>query len=370
MLRVALIMSLACALAACSEHRSESGPEPDDTASAARPAASAPAGHDDAGATLSMRPLALPEGKPGIGFDDLQYAGALDRLLVPAGRSGRLDLVDPKSRSITSIEGFSAKADFGGGHGEGVTSAVYGGGWIFAVDRSSRRLDVVDPKRAVLVGFASLAAGPDYVRWIKRRREIWVTEPDAEQIEVFKLPADGPPTPSRAAAIRVAGGPESLVISTARGRAYTHLWKGKTVAIDLSQRSIVATWPNQCRGSRGIALDDRRGWLLVGCSEGKAVVLDIDHRGRVLGSAATGAGVDVIAYAPALGHLYVPAAKAATLSVLAVAEDGSLSRVAKAPTARGAHCAVADARGDVWVCDPGHGRLLEFRDPAAGASSR
>ena len=34
----------------------------------------------------------LPDDAPGIGFDDLRYSSTLRRVLVPAGRSGRLDL--------------------------------------------------------------------------------------------------------------------------------------------------------------------------------------------------------------------------------------------------------------------------------------
>ena len=45
------------------------------------------------------------------------------------------------------------------------------------------------------------------------------------------------------------GGPESLVIDSSRERAYTHLWSGSTLAIDLKKRKILETWPNKCGGS-------------------------------------------------------------------------------------------------------------------------
>src|SRR5437764_1112210 len=72
---------------------------------------------------IASRPLELPDGAPGIGFDDLRYVPALHRLLVPAGRSGRVDLVDPDSMALTSITGFAKKADYAGGHDDGPTSA-------------------------------------------------------------------------------------------------------------------------------------------------------------------------------------------------------------------------------------------------------
>src|SRR5262245_36748624 len=45
----------------------------------------------------------LPGGDKGIGFDDLRYSPALHRVLVPAGRTGTLDLVDPDTMNVTSI---------------------------------------------------------------------------------------------------------------------------------------------------------------------------------------------------------------------------------------------------------------------------
>jgi len=214
----------------------------------------------------------------------------------------------------------------------------------------------VDPGAAAIVATAPLAASPDYVRWIDATRELWVTEPDAEQVEVFALDADGVPVAT--ATISVPGGPESLVVSARRGIAYTHLWDGQTVAIDVATRAVTSTWDNGCKGSRGIALDDDRGWLFVGCSEGKAISLDVDHAGYRLGEAITGGGVDIIAYAPSRHRLYVPAGKTGTLAVIAVDDDARLSVVTSVPVATGAHCATTDDAGTVWVCDPTAGRLL------------
>src|SRR6266567_1693484 len=85
---------------------------------------------------IQPKPIPLPGGSAGIGFDDLGYSAELGQVLVPAGRTGNLDLVDPKTLAITTIGGFSAQANYGGGHGEGTTSADAGGGLLFATDRS------------------------------------------------------------------------------------------------------------------------------------------------------------------------------------------------------------------------------------------
>ncbi|HEU0032824.1 MAG TPA: hypothetical protein VFQ53_19465 [Kofleriaceae bacterium] len=302
--------------------------------------------------------VALPGGEAGIGFDDLRFAPGIGRVLAPAGGTGNLDLVDPRTRRVTAIGGFGT-ADASGGHEHGTTSADEGEGLLFAIDRTKLALVVVDARTLRVVGQAALASAPDYVRWVAPTRELWVTEPDEDRLEVFAL--DGT-TPKHTAFVAVKGGPESLVIDAGRRRAFTHLWDGATVAIDLPTRAIVASWPNGCTGSRGIALDAARGQLFVGCAEGKAVVLAEDT-GKQLGAITVGAGVDVIDVNVALGHLYVPSAKTATLSIVAVHADGTLALLGTVPTAPGAHCVTADDRGGAWVCDVEHGTLLAITDP-------
>jgi DNA-binding beta-propeller fold protein YncE len=314
-----------------------------------------------AGTSATLTPIALPGGGGGIGFDDLGFSSALDRVLVPAGRTGNLDLIDPATRAVATIGGFSRASEFGGGHGASVTSADAGAGLIFATDRSAMRLDVVDPRARKIVASAALAAGPDYVRYLAATREVWVTEPRAARIEVFSLPPHGAPEPAHAGFIAVAGGPESLVIDAARGRAYANLWTDTTVAIDLRRRAIVARWANGCRGARGLALDAARGFLFVGCEEGRLAVLDLAS-GKQIGTAASGAGVDIIAYNPHLGHVYLPGAKSATMAIIAVGNDGAARVLGTVATARGAHCVVADERDNAYACDPVAGRLLVFHD--------
>lgn len=302
-------------------------------------------------------PVPMPGGGAGIGFDDLGFAPGLKKVLVPGGRTGKLFLVDPKTKKISSVGGFSESKDYQGGHGEGVTTADEGRGLLFGADRGAVAVVAVDPKSKRTLARAKLGGAPDYVRYVAATGEVWVSEPDSERIEIFS--ADGL---KHLGSIAVAGGPESLVIDDARRRAYTHTWKDESVSIDLDKRSIAARWRNGCAGSRGIALDEKRGFLFVGCDEGKAVVLDAARGGKVLSTLSAGDGVDVIAYDPALGHLYLPGSKSATLAVLRVADGGALTLLSTLPTAKGAHCAAADGSGGVWACDPERGRLLYFKD--------
>ena len=311
----------------------------------------------------TVQPLPLPDGKAGIGFDDLRFDAARGRLLIPAGRTGDVDLIDPATRAVTPIAGFSKAARYDAGHGQSVTSVDVGDGWLFATDRTALSLAVVDLQSRRIVARAPLASAPDYVRFVAATHEVWVTEPGRQRIEVFSLGKATPPVPTHAAFIAAPGGPESLVVDGTRGRAYTHKWKNETMAIDPRSRAVVATWPAGCAGPRGIALDEPRGLLLVGCEDGSATALDVAHGGKLVSTVKSGSGVDIIAFDPGRRHLYLPGDESATVAIIGVAATGALSLLGTAPTAKDAHCVTTDERGNAYVCDPQRGQLLVVHDP-------
>src|SRR5215471_1346127 len=314
-------------------------------------AAGVAAAQTHSGSAPTAKPVEIPGGAPGIGFDDLGFARSLGKILAPAGRAGGLALVDPEGGRVAVIPGFSAKKDYGGGHDDGVTSADEGKGWIFATDRTALLLDVVDPRAGKIVSSTKLASGPDYVRFVEQTGELWVTEPDKERVEIFRLSDAKPPVPAHEAFVAVTGGPESLVVDPKAGRAYTHLWQGKTAVLDVKARRVVATWANGCKGSRGIALDPARGYLFAGCAEGKAVVLEA-ATGKEVSSLSSGSGVDIIDYDAKVSHLYLPGGRSATMAVLAVSAEGKLSLLGEVDTAEGSHCVATDGNRNVFVCDP------------------
>jgi DNA-binding beta-propeller fold protein YncE len=305
---------------------------------------------------VAIDSIDLPAGKPGIGFDDLGFSPRLGRVLAPGGRSGNLVLIDPKTHTATGISGFSQDKAFEGGHDFGVTSVDDTGQWLAATDRTSDELVLVDAAKQRIAERAKLAGGPDYVRWVAATHEVWVTEPDKEQIEVFSL------SPLKAiATIAVRGGPESLVIDKKRGRAYTHLWDGATVAIDVKTRAVGKPWPNGCKGSRGIAVDDVNGLVLAGCADGTLVSLSADD-GHVIAKVTPVRGMDIIAWSPAKRHAYLAGADSADSAVVAVSAKGELKLLGKGPGAHGGHCVTTDDAGHAYVCDPRAGRLIVVDD--------
>lgn len=244
--------------------------------------------------------IALPDGERGVGFDDLQYAPGLKRILVPAGRTGRFVLLDPLTRVLLPIGGFSTTAVFHGGHGDGTTSAVElegQPGKVVATDRGSRTLEIVDANAKRIVASVTLDGAPDYVRFVPSSGQVWVTEPGKKEIEVLAqglaINGKSPTGLSHLGTIAVPGGPESLIVDAGRGRAYTHTWKDQSYAIDLQSRRIVATWANGCQRARGIALDGKRGFLFAGCAEGRVTVVDVTS-GKLLAAAPAGTDVDSI----------------------------------------------------------------------------
>lgn len=307
----------------------------------------------------------LPDGAQGIGFDDLRYSSSLHRVLVPGGRSGRLDLIDSETLAVTSISGFSTKSSYSGGHDDGPTSVEEAASKLWVTDRTSRALVSVDPQRRSVGKSTPLAHEPDYVRFVAATGELWITEPDADRIELMKLDADG--TPSAAGSIDVKNGPESLVVDERRSRVYTHRWQRSTLAIDVKTRAIVAEWPNGCRASRGIALDRARGFLFAACREGTVSVLDLAHDGRILSTLRQGSGFDVIGYSETLGHLYLAGGECGCWVILGVKSGGKLVLLERGSAPTATHCATADDAGHFWVCDPKGGRLLRFDDTHPGS---
>jgi DNA-binding beta-propeller fold protein YncE len=306
------------------------------------------------------RVIAIPGGARGIGFDDMGYVPELHRIVVPAAQTGALALIDPQSFALTLIPGITTPRRTVHGHGEGTTSATYAHGFLFASDRDTHQVVIVDPHRQAVLGRVPLSGGPDYLRYDPIARELWVTEPGAQQIEIFGVDFAPAPTLRRIATIRIPGGPESLIIDARRGLAYTNLWKRETLVIGVANRRIEARWPNGCDGSRGLAWDPRSRHLFVGCAEGKVSVLDAGHGGRVLGTAATGRGVDIIAYDASRHRVVAPGARSATMTILHVDPQGHLTLEAVYRTAHGAHCVAVAPTGRAFVCDPRHGRVLEF----------
>ena len=314
------------------------------------------------------RVVSLPGGAPGIGFDDLVFDEASKTLLIPGGRSGNLYRIDPASAEASVlVGGFSSSKSYeAGGHDFGLTSvSVLPNGLIAVTDRTSQTLSLVDPARKAIVEGAtvSLGVGPDLVRYIAATDELWITEPDSHQLEIYKAPTAAAPKPVKSGAIQFKDGPEALVIDEARGAAYTNAG-ADTVVIDLKTRQVSAGWTSGCKDPKEIAVDAKRGFAFNVCKEGGIYAYDLKRKpiARV-GHVKTGRGADIPGFSESLSHLYVAGGVSKTLTFVGVARNGSLSVLGKVTTAIYASDAVADNLGHAWVPRPKSGDMLRFDDP-------
>src|SRR5258705_7742927 len=74
------------------------------------------------GQPFSGETIDIAKDKKGIGFDDLRYSSSLHRVLIPAGRTGTIVLIDPANHHTNSITGLSTEQSYGRGHRGRATS--------------------------------------------------------------------------------------------------------------------------------------------------------------------------------------------------------------------------------------------------------
>lgn len=307
------------------------------------------------------RLISLPSGTPGIGFEELRFSGTLGRLVVPAGRSGNLDLLDPSTGTIDAVGGFASAPTYDGKPDVGVVSADEGNSIVYAVDRTNKLLDVVDPKKGAVVSSAPTASTPAFVRYVTTTNEVWVTEPDMARIEVFTPGGADGGGPAHSMFISIPAGPLSLVVDADNKRVFTQ-GASTTVRIDPQSHMITATWPNSCAQSSGIAVDSAHGWVFSACQEGHVLVLD-GNNGSTVGSVNVGGGIDQVTYDVQRTRLYVPSTADSAMTVVALSTTAPPAVLGSIDTPADAHCAVSIGGGTVYVCSPAQGGLLLVRDP-------
>jgi hypothetical protein len=310
----------------------------------------------DAGAA----PVTLPTGAAGIGFDDLRFSGDLSVILVPAGRTGDLDTVDPSTERVTVQSGFSSSSTYSGDSSFGATSADEGNGIIYVTDRTAKTLSVINPASSSVVATAMLAGSPGYVRYVAATNEVWVTEPLQSQIEIFTLASSPTTAPVHAAVVSVPNGPESLEIDEDAKTAFTNATTA-TVAISVTGRNVAGTYPNGCKSAKGIAVDATQGWVMSACAEGAVAVLST--QGSMIGTVATIAGSNQIAYDAITERLYVPSATGSALAVVTLSAAGVPALAGSVQTSGSGGCVATAGGGVVFVCAPTQGDLLFVHDP-------
>lgn len=323
---------------------------------------------------VTVKSLSLPGANGLVTLDYFAYDNSTLRLWVPAGNTGSVDIIDTTTDQIETVGGFSiAQIELRGKlRPMGPSSVAIGDGEVYIGSRADSKICIINSRTLKLgecLAFAppsaGLAAAPDGLIYIAATRELWATSgappigiPAADRsIKIFSASPSDHLTP--AGKIPLTGSAEGYAVDNLHGRFYTNLEEtGQTVAIDVRKRAVVSTW-RSCDGPSGIAVDSKRGFVFVACSD-HVIVLDTAHDGRVVGSISAGAGVDNIDYSGNIGLLYIAAAEAAQLTVAHIDDKGAPTLVARVPTTKGARSVVAGVNGRAYLIDPLGGRILKI----------
>jgi DNA-binding beta-propeller fold protein YncE len=305
----------------------------------------------------------LPGGPP-VSMDYLAYDALGDRVVVPAGNTGKVDLVDGATGSVSVIEGFETAVVRGrDGHERvvGPSSATAGEGFIYVGTRAGNKVCAIDARALVKKGCATLPSSPDGVAYVSTTQEVWVTTPGDNAITILDVKTGAEPRVTARVPVKH---PEGYAVDPGRGLFYTNLAEDdETQVLDVRTRKEVGTFRLGCgeEEPHGLALDVERRHLFVACSS-KVKSLDAGH-GAVLGEIETGAGLDNIDFLPSKHFVYAAAGRAGQLTVAEVSPAGLLRRRAQVAITQGGRTVVVDARGTAYVADSKGGRLIVVRIP-------
>jgi DNA-binding beta-propeller fold protein YncE len=213
-----------------------------------------------------------------------------------------------------------------------------------------------------VVGSIPLKTAADYIRYVSATGELWVTEKNLNQIEIFSVSEDNPPSVQSTGNISVPNGPEGLVIDDARGLAFTNRPnQSLTDVIQVMTHTVIGQWGNGCTSAKGMAVDENEGYLFVACNEGKLVAMDISNGGYQITSQNYGGDLDFVAYNPKLHHVYLPSSASGIVAIFQF-NKSSLLLLGTADTAIKSKCVTADDFNNIWVCDPNNGQVFFIHD--------
>lgn len=344
--------------------------------------------------SLDTRVVPLNFNTP-ISFDDFIYDPHLRRVIIPAGETGQIVLIDPKDMNIQLISGFSQQVD-PANPVVGATAVAVTGGFLYGVDQATNTIKTIVLSTNKLVGSTPLKASGDYIRYVSATGELWVTEKGLNQIEIFSISEDSPPSLQSTGIIPIPNGPDGLIIDDARGLAFTNRPnQSLTDVIQVMTHTVIGQWGNGCSSAKGMAVDENDGYLFVACNEGKLVVMDINNDGYQITSQNYGGDLDFVAYNPKLHHVYLPSSASGILAIFQLqsslitpqslqknslgktpvftsttnpgssptpAVKTSLLLLGTADTAIKSKCVTADDFNNIWVCDPNNGQIFFIHD--------
>jgi hypothetical protein len=311
--------------------------------------------------------IALPGATGPVGLDYLAYDPAHDRVWIPAGGTGRVDVIDVKTEQITAIEGFPTKEVERRGKKmhTGPSAATVGDGVVYIGSRADSSVCAVDAASLEKRDCLTLDSSPDGLQYVAATKELWVTTPRDKSIRILDVSTPGHPVAKDK--IVFEGEPEGFAVDNERGVFYTNLEdKDETLAIDLKTHAIAKHWQPKCGedGPKGLVLDAPANHLVVVCPD-HVETLDAGHDGALIGTLAVGKGLDAIDLVPSRHLVAAAAGGAAKMSFATLEPDGKLTEIASVATTKGARNAVLSTSGTAFVAVGPSGSILVVPAPAA-----
>jgi hypothetical protein len=315
-------------------------------------------------AKLEFKAVSLPGATAPASLDYLAFEPGRSRVWVPVGGTGSVDVYDTQAGTFTRVDGFkTAQREYKGNtRTVGPSAVAIGDGAAYVGNRATSEVCAVETATLKLGACLKLDSPTDGVAYVSQTKEVWVTTPRNQSIVV--LDAAKPLALKVKTTIHLEGDPEGYAVDAARGLFFTNLEdKNKTVVLDVSTHAPKATWTLACGadGPRGVSAD-ARGLVYVACTD-QVLVLDGRHDGAKLGIIDTGAGVDNIDGFEPKHFVYAAASKTARLTIARVDDTGRATPVAVGASVEGARNGVVDEKGNAYVADPVHARLLVFALP-------
>ncbi|MDB5422740.1 MAG: hypothetical protein JWQ29_156 [Phenylobacterium sp.] len=273
--------------------------------------------------------IAGPDGR----WDYVRVDAANNRVLMTHGAS--VMAVDLASKAVTP------------GLAPGVllhdAMPVNGGAEMLVTNGAAGTAVFADARTGTTLATVQAGKNPDAAAFDSRSGLILVMNHSGGDITLIEARSH-----KAAGTIAVGGDLEAAAVDGA-GHAYVNIEdKNQIAVIDLAARKVTARYDLPgCDGPTGLAYDAADRMLIAAC-DGATSFVDA-KTGKVLQTLATGKGADGVAFDPRRRLAFVPAGRAGTLAVIAVAK-GRSAVIETVPTQVSARTIALDERtGRVYL---------------------
>ena len=280
--------------------------------------------------------ITLPKGKGARTLTVLDYLSIDGRNLyvsnVSTGAIYKIELGSDAMPGTNDVSLFELEP---AAHGIAIDPVSHLG---YATHSEANTVDVFDPSGMQLIKRIAVADDPDGIFYLPGLKLIYAVSGDAKLATLID-----PARQSAVGIIPLGGKPEFAAFDQRSGLVYQNLRDTSELAlVDVAGRKVESRWSLQgCEGPTGLALDEAKNRLFIGCSgNSKLAVFDLATH-RVTTTIGIGKGPDSVAFDEQLGRVYATGIDG-TLSVVQLQPDGRATLVDMIALHIGAHTLAVD----------------------------